>query len=269
MAAEWGGKRGLASHWTRGPDVPITMGGRWIVDDSSWTAHGWGTMSALSTRIKAFGFIAVAALCLGALPDSARDAAPPPSPRLPKLASPLFVEDFSDGLSRWRPDRAGVWTIRHGMLRAELPDAKQERSFLYGGDPTWTDYAVDLDVCMMRGVDKGIAVRVTGETGIAVDLRGPGYQDVLLQRREWPLGRTSAINANGVWHHLRVEAVGHRYRVFVDGELKLTRDDGHKAYPKGSIALPAYTGGGGECTVYYDNVVVSDLRNREAAQLAR
>jgi hypothetical protein len=145
------------------------------------------------------------------------------------------------------------------MLRADLPDAKQERSFLYAGNPEWTDIAVDLDVCQMRGVDKGVAVRVEGESAIAVDLRGPGYQDVVLQRREWPMGRASVVNANGMWHHLRVEARGHLYRVFVNGDLVLERTDSRRARPKGRIALPAYTGGVGMCTVYYDNVIVTPI----------
>ena len=226
-------------------------------------------MSQLSSRIKVFGFIAVAALCLGALPDSARNAIPQPAPRANKPAGALFFDDFSDGLGRWKPDRAGVWTIVHGMVRADLPDSKQERSFLYGGEPDWTDYAVELDVNMMRGVDKGVVVRVDGENGVAVDLRGPGYQDVLLQHRQWPLGRQSAVNANSVWHHLRVEVQGNRFRVYVDGDLKLDKEDGHKAPPKGGIALAAYTGGVGQCTVYYDNVVVTSLRNNESAQNAR
>ena len=64
------------------------------------------------------------------------------------------------------------------------------------GSPDWTDYALDLDVCAMRGADKGLAVRVAeGQSGIAVDLRGPGYEDVILNRREWPMGKARAINA--------------------------------------------------------------------------
>jgi len=221
------------------------------------------------TRIKAFGFIALAALSISALPDSTRDAVPPPAPRTAKPTGALFFDDFSAGLGQWRPDRDGVWTIKHGMARADLPDQKQERSFLYAGDPNWTDYAVDLDVCMFRGVDKGVALRVVGDMGVAVDLRGPGYQDVLLNHREWSLGKTAAINANGMWHHLRVEAIGTRYKVFVDGELKIKGEDNHKPVTRGGIALAAYTGGVGQCTVFYDNVVVTDLRPQNAAQLAR
>jgi hypothetical protein len=172
----------------------------------------------------------------------------------------LFRDDFHDAkLARWRPDREGVWRVRAGMLKAELPDGKQERSFLHTGSETWTDYAVEVDVCAMRGVDKGVVVRVEGESGIGVDLRGPGYQDVVLNRREWPLGKARVQNANATWHRLRVEARGHRYRVWVNGELALDRLDRRKARGQGGIALAAYTGGVGECTVYYDNVVVTAL----------
>lgn len=193
-------------------------------------------------------------------PDMAREARPPASPRFEVDGQViLFADDFANGLSRWRPDRDGVWTIRDGVLRADLPDLKQERSFLYAGDSTWTDYVVQFDVCQMRGVDKGIAVRVGKDYGIGLDLRGPGYHDALLHRREWPLGRAKIINGNGMWHRVRLEARGHRYRVWVNGAEVMDRIDRRRARPDGGIALPAYTGGVGECTVYYDNVVVTAL----------
>lgn len=200
-----------------------------------------------------------ALLCTFARSDTRGEFRPPPGPRLVAPLNALFTDDFSGDLSRWTADREGVWKISGGMLRAELPDLKQERSFIKAGNVEWTDYAVDLDVCMTRGVDKGVAVRVEGERAIAVDLRGPGYQDVLLQRREWPLGRAQVANGNGVWHHLRVEAHGHTYKVFVNGKLEIEREDGRKSRTRGRIALPAYTGGGAECTVFYDNVVVTRL----------
>jgi hypothetical protein len=203
----------------------------------------------------------VPALLLGAGNDPARDALPPPAPRSVSTAGALFADDFKDGkLDGWTPDRPGVWAIRRGLLRAELPDEKQQRAFLYAGSEQWKDYAVDLDVCATRGVDKGVVVRVTGQQGIGVDLRGPGYQDVVMYRREWPMGRARTVNGNAVWHHLRVEAKGTRYRVFVNGDLMLDRSDTRNTNPTGKIAIPAYTGGVGECTVYYDNVVVTPLK---------
>jgi hypothetical protein len=185
---------------------------------------------------------------------------PPPPSRGISRTHVLFEDDFSHDLRHWKSDRTGVWTIRDRMLRAHLPDKKQQHAFIYAGDPTWADYALDFDVCAMRGVDKGAAVRVEKESGIGVDLRGPGYQDILLHRREWQMGKAPARNLNGEWHHVRVEARGHRYRVLVDGALKLDRVDEHRSYPRGRIALAAYTGGVGRCTVYYANVVVTELK---------
>jgi hypothetical protein len=205
------------------------------------------------------GLAAVAWLALAGADDPTRNATPPPVPRFAPPADTLFADDFSRGLARWRPDDPSVWSAWRGMLRADMPDARQQRSFIYTGSEEWTDYAVELDVCMMRGVDKGVIVRVEGESGIGVDLRGQAYQDVLLHRREWPLGKASVTNPNGVWHRLRVEAQGHRYRVFVNGEMVLDKRDKAEARPSGRIALPAYTGGVGQCTVYYDNVIVTPL----------
>jgi hypothetical protein len=210
--------------------------------------------------------IAAAATLELAASDPVRQALPPMSPKWSKPEGKiLFFDHFDDGgLAGWTPDREKVWSVRRGMLKAELPDGKQQRSFLYAGSDEWQNYAVELDVCAMRGVDKGVAVRVEGESGIGVDLRGPGYQDVLLHRREWPMGKARVHNGNAMWHHLRVEADGHRYRIWVNGALALDRTDSRKARPRGRIALAAYTGGAGECTVYYDNVAVVALEGSSA-----
>jgi len=206
---------------------------------------------------------AAAALLLGtcAASDATRFARPSPSPAPGRPDhGVLFYDDFSGpALAAWRADKPGVWSLWRGMLRADLPDQKQLRSLIYAGDSTWENIAVDFDVCMMRGVDKGVVVRAGAETGIGVDLRGGTYQDVLMYFREWPLGHEDVTNANGTWNHLRVEAQGTRFRVFVNGALKIDRREVKKAPRSGAIALPAYTGGVGECTVYYDNVIVTRL----------
>lgn len=200
-------------------------------------------------------------LWTGATTDQARLVWPPPAPAFaPPRSGVLFADDFRDGdLKSWVTDREQVWSVHRGMLRAELPDQRQERSFIYVGSEDWTNYAVDLDVCQMRGVDKGLVVRVNGEKGIGADLRGPGYHDLVLYRSQWPLGKAPAANGNAMWHHLRIEAREHRYRVFVNGRLTLEKRDPRRSHASGRIALPAYTGGIGECTVYYDNVVVTAL----------
>jgi hypothetical protein len=200
--------------------------------------------------------------------DGLRNVLPPSSPpfRRPDKGV-LFADDFSgDSLSGWKTDRPEVWTLRNGMLRGDLPDRKQERSVIRAGSLDWRDYAVDLDVCLMRGVDKGVIVRLTGIEGIGVDMRGPGYQDVLLQQGFRSLGRADAINGNTIWHHLRVEARGKRYRVFVNGVLVIETVEPREPIPMGGIGLPAYTGGVGKCTVYYDNVVVTSLGRQKPAR---
>jgi hypothetical protein len=188
-----------------------------------------------------------------------RDAMPPapPKPRSPS-GEVLFRDDFSDGLGRWAPESSGAWKVSNGMLRADLPDEKQARAFLYAGSEDWRDYALDYDVCGMRGVDKGAVVRVQGQSGFAVDLRGGSYQDVVAYVREWPVGKSVARNANGAWSHVRIEAKGERYRVFVNGRLVIEAADDQR--PQGRIALAAYTGGVGECTAWFDNVVVTKLK---------
>jgi hypothetical protein len=200
-------------------------------------------------------------MCCAGGPPASRFVLPPPPPRPPDVpADALFFDDFSRGLGRWTVDRDSVWSVHRGMLCADLPDGRQLRSFAYAGSERWGDYAVDLDVCQIRGVDKGVVVRVRDGSGTGVDARGPGYQDVLLYRREIPLGHARALSGNGAWHHLQVECRGNSVRVLLDGVAVLQRGDARAPGGTGRIALPAYTGGAGECTVYYDNVLVTPLR---------
>ena len=200
--------------------------------------------------------LVIAPLACGGAVDTLRTAAPPRSPRfsLPSHGV-LFADDFSDGLNAWRPDRPGVWSVQHGAARADLPDQRQLRSLLWTGDANWTDYALDFDVCMMRGVDKGAVVRGLGDLGLGVDVRGGSYQDVVVYAREWPLGKASALNTGAAWNHVRIEVVSDRLRVWVNLDLRIDRVQYHCR--QGRIALAAYTGGVGQCTVYYDNVVVT------------
>lgn len=203
--------------------------------------------------------------CGVAAADGTRNALPPPSPAFKAPAGALFADDFqAPTLARWRSDRDGVWTLRHGMLRAELPDRRQAHAMLFAGDSTWRNYAVEFDVCGMRGVDKGVVVRVRGSRGLGIDLRGPGYHDLRLHMNELPVGRAFVENGNGVWQHVRVEIRGSRCRIVVNGEEVINRLIPLRPPPSGGIALAAYTGGVGECTVFYDNLVVTPLAAEEA-----
>jgi len=174
----------------------------------------------------------------------------------------LFQDDFSEGASpEWTFDRKGVWRVEDGHLRAEMPEEKQQRSFAFAGSETWNDYALDLDVCGIRGVDKGVVVRVAGDRkGVGLDLRGARYNDLLMYRGYEHWAHAEVPNVSGTWYHLHIEARRNRYRVYVNGELKIDFTDESNSRPRGRIALAAYTGGIAACTVLYDNIEVRTLK---------
>src|SRR5262249_23086001 len=155
----------------------------------------------------------------------------------------------------WSADKPSAWSVRDGVLRAQLPNEKQARAFLYAGDSTWVDYALDFDVCGMRGADKGCAGRVTtGKKGLGLDLRGARLDDLKMYVNEFPVGSAKFPNANGTWYHMRVEIRGKdKCRVTIDDKVLFDQSLRHNPPPRGGIVLPAYTGGLAQCTVYYDN----------------
>jgi cation diffusion facilitator family transporter len=203
---------------------------------------------------RAWGFATVALLAVISvtLPEAAGEAAPG--------HGVIFSETFSESVpAKIQFDRAGVWSVHDGHLRAVLPNGKQERSFAYFGSKDWANYSVDVDLCGLHGVDKGVAVRVEGRKAVIVDLRGPGYGDIVMYRGFTKLCHHALANPNGAWNHLRIEVQGPRYRVFVNGRLTVDFCERHNKRPRGRIALVAYTGGSGQCDVLYDNVVVRAL----------
>jgi hypothetical protein len=175
----------------------------------------------------------------------------------------LFSTDFESGWPKGMAfDRERVWSVVDGKLRAQLPDRRQEKSFAYVGSEEWSDYVVDVDVCGVSGVDKGMAVRADGGKGVGIDLRGEGYNDIVMYRGFSQLGRAPAPNRNGKWYHLRVEVSGNQYRVYVNRALKLDYTDEDNSRPRGRVALAAYTGGTGACVLYFDNLVVTKVEER-------
>src|SRR5262245_17240616 len=80
--------------------------------------------SVCRVEMRAMDGLVVLVLAAGGLvmpadtPDPARQAPPPPSPRMREHGTVLFEDDFrSTRLEGWRPDRAGVWRVQNGVLR--------------------------------------------------------------------------------------------------------------------------------------------------------
>ncbi len=186
-----------------------------------------------------------------------------------KAASPggrvLFEESFdaAGASSRprspgWSMDHPEWWSVADGRLRARLPNVKQQRSLATFGSAQWHDVALDVDLCGVRGVDKGVVLEKSGDDGLGVDLRGDRYGDLLVYRGARKLARTKFPNRNGRWYHLRVELAGDRVRVLVDGRQIADARDEKPTH--GPMALAAYTGGAGACELQFDNVRVTSLR---------
>ncbi len=217
--------------------------------------------SGLGAVMAGFVVLALAVAIAHSAPSARAARSKPGAPG----ARVLFQESFDAAAASSRPrspdwsmDHPEWWTIAGGRLRARLPDEKQQRSLATFGNPDWHDVALDVDVCGVRGVDKGVVLEKQGDDGLGVDLRGDRYGDVLVYRGSRKLARKKFPNRNGRWYHLRVELAGDRVRVFVDGRQVADAKD--EKPTRGPMALAAYTGGAAACELQFDNVRVTSLR---------
>ena len=183
----------------------------------------------------------------------------------PAAASTVFADGFESGdLSAWTANIglvaqqqdvfAGSWAARAqgnaspAYAYEELPIATPSLTA-----ETWFDV-------VSRSTRVGL-VRLETASGSNLVTLSVNMAGELVERNDvtGTVSTTSIVPENGVWHHLRVEMRGPHCRVCVDGIEIVNRRLSARAPASGGIALAAYTGGVGECTLFYDNVAVTPL----------
>ena len=135
----------------------------------------------------------------------------------------LFASDFAAGADDWEPRRpGGRWAVADGLYRQS--DAEATDTLTLAGDPTWSDYTLEVK-----------ARRNRGEEGFMVVFRGQGRDHVQWNLGGWGNSRHAVQVVNGDaativaeapgsieagrWYDVKVVLAGERVQCFLDGEL--------------------------------------------------
>jgi hypothetical protein len=139
----------------------------------------------------------------------------------------LFQDDFNLGLkSEWQPV-VGEWRMANGKLTGK--GERFDWAYIVAGDPTWSNYAVELDTDHSSDSWQAIAVLVrVQDLGnlvtyiLEIDGTGTGWYVTRDGERD---RMTRESSPDGTKHQVRVEARGNLYVAYVDGQKASSASD--------------------------------------------
>jgi hypothetical protein len=187
-----------------------------------------------------------------------QDAGPPP-------ALQENFENFAASSANWVPSTGSTWEVRTDAELASNVYTQTETMssgphLVVAGNAAWRDVVVEADVRIIdfngssSSYMAGLCVRV--QDAESFYLVGVRSNDGKLGLRRYADGGTNLVQseyedgAEGVWYHLRVEAIGAQITAYLDGDLMFSETDA--TLENGGIAL---------CTVRasasFDNVSVT------------
>ena len=161
----------------------------------------------------------------------------------PSPEDTILYDDFSGKALDWQFEGPCTWLEENDVL---WTSATGNRVFCLAtaGEPTWTDYIYEVDVYGIAGVDKCMEFRVQ-------DYNNHYYINL---RSDWPNQGNDSLyfckivdgacvyyesvdwsSQNNTWYHLRVEAIGKRFRVYVDDNFVLQYVDEDSPFLQGKI----------------------------------
>jgi hypothetical protein len=189
----------------------------------------------------------------------------------------LFQDNFNDGNNDGWTTTMGGWTVISGHNEATTTTPSPgggigQFAYTYAGDPSWTDYTLDVDVTFGTNVTEFyVGVRVDVNTVLYPD-RGNKYvvaigahddraklryntetEFVNLERKSYP------INAQTTYH-IQVTIEGNHITAFIDGNplFDYTFSGSIPIYSSGVIGI-GYKSNEGPDGAYFDNVLVTAI----------
>jgi len=171
---------------------------------------------------------------------------------------PLFNgKDFTG----WKvPEQSECWTIEDGVLHVRNNEAKAGSTLWTEAD--FTDFAIELDFKFISGtVDSGVFLRCDDQIqiGISGSLKRDLTASPYIPKKGYPAEATGVadlLKAND-WNHLRIEARGLVYTVFLNDAKVLTYTS-ETGKPSGPIGLQLHSKN--EMAIDFREIKVGDLK---------
>ena len=174
-----------------------------------------------------------------------------PRPKWPAVWS----DGFDDGLDQGWARYGGNFDLQNGtyLLNNEGTYGKA-----MAGDTFWRDGTLDANVSLSSPGDAGLMFRTTNPDkegpdhafGYYAGIDSNGFAVLGRMNNSWTALATAPAAASlNTWHHLRVELVGTRIRLFVDDMATPKIDITDASFARGQIGLRAF-----QCDAAFDNV---------------
>ncbi|PCE64404.1 3-keto-disaccharide hydrolase [Sediminicola luteus] len=179
------------------------------------------------------------------------------------VATAQETETLFDGsnLDAWQlPTDTDHWSIDKGVLTARN-DPEQKGSILWT-KKTYTDFVIETDFLFGHGrVDSGIFIRTDRQQ---IQLGNSGSKKRDMTASPYIPGKGYPVEAVGVekllklrdWNHIKIEARGKQYEVWLNGELVLSFHS-EDAIEKGPIGLQLHPKR--DMCVSFKNITVTEL----------
>ena len=173
----------------------------------------------------------------------------------------LFYDDFEDiGFTEtnWESDET-KWEISNGSLNF----IHNGRAF--AGDTNWTDYEYSVNVNAVKTIDKSIFFRYTDNWhNYYVFVRSSPINDVVLVKTtpsapNHILTSSSFMNSASTWYSIKVIVEGNQIQVLVNDVLKIDYIDSDSPLLTGKIGILANLSSAEGASVFFDNVLVTDI----------
>jgi|GEM_PF-1697590 len=164
--------------------------------------------------------------------------------QLPKYAT-LFDDSFEDGLTDHWVIESGDWSVDAEDTSLALKQhATTGEAIAHSGESSWTDYAVAADFKYLNEstiISSGLLARYgDADNYYFLRLFSDTSKIQLLKKVNGTasvLGEASAVVNAGTWYRLKLETIGDRINVYMDGTRQISVTDG--SLSQGKIGLLA------------------------------
>ncbi|MBI5465185.1 hypothetical protein HY946_01090, partial [Candidatus Gottesmanbacteria bacterium] len=166
---------------------------------------------------------------------------------------------------------SGSWIVESGQYVGSVPPSPATPSQTFAGDNSWSDYAVEVSMTGVSGVDRHILIRYdptlwpSSSPGYAIKYREADYGfsgHIELQKAGIKVLQSNSDFKShiGETHRFRIEAKGNRIIVYGDGTLLLDFIDDENPIFTGRLGFFIEPSGIGLTnTTAYDDVIVETL----------